>query len=287
MDFPDVNTKLIAIIGNPVQHSLSPLIHNSAFQNQGLNFIYVAIDLANENLSKAVEGLSALGFSGINVTIPYKEAVVPYMDHLSDVAHTIGAVNTIVCKDGALYGDNTDVAGFLSPIQEFEIKRTPMTILGAGGAARAAAYGLLSAFDPQPLTIVARRVNQAQKIASDLREISHQVEVKDFESATPAIQKSRLIVNSTPVGMHPNVDETPWRQCHDFSSDQIIYDLVYRPKNTQFLQQAKLQGATIIGGLEMLIQQAAVAYWQWTHQEMPIEIVRNRLMKKLAYNENI
>jgi len=287
MDFPDVDTKLIAILGNPVQHSLSPMIHNTAFQNQGLNFIYIAIDLPSENLSIAMQGLSSLGFSGVNVTIPHKESVLPFMNHLSEAAQAIGAVNTIVCNHGQLYGDNTDIIGFLSPIRDLTLHGTSMTILGAGGAARAAAYGLLREFNPQPLTLVARRVNQAQKIADDFAGLSNQVEVSDFESASPAIQKSRLIVNSTSVGMYPQVHETPWQKSTDFSSDQVVYDLVYRPNQTQLLRQAERQGATIITGLEMLIQQAAAAYRQWTHQEMPVEVIRNTLIKYLDCNEEL
>ncbi|MCY4234629.1 MAG: shikimate dehydrogenase [Bacteroidetes bacterium] len=282
MDFPDVNTKVVAIIGNPIRHSLSPIIHNTAFQAQKLNYIYIAVDLVTKNLPKALEGIKALGFSGLNVTIPYKEAVLPYLESLSEVAQYTGAVNTIVCNNDHLYGDNTDVSGFLSPIQDLQLSGMPMTILGAGGAARAVAYALLREFNPQPLTIVARSVNQAQKIANDMDGLGHQVEVSDFETATAVIKKSRLIVNSTPVGMFPHVDETPWINGQIFSPDQVVYDLVYRPNKTRLLRQAELQGATIIGGLEMLIQQAAAAYRQWTNHEMPISIVRNTLMNKFC-----
>ena len=281
MDFPDANTKLAVIIGHPIGHSLSPLIHNTAFRHQGLNIVYMAMDIAPENLSEGLCGLAAFGCIGANVTIPYKEAVLPHLDHLSEVAKAIGAVNTIVCQQGKLYGDNTDVSGFLAPIRDFALHNAQMTILGAGGAARAAAYGLLKEFSPRPLTLVARRVDQAQNIVRDFSGLSKHMEVCDFKSASSDIQKSRLIVNSTPVGMHPKTRETPVDQKIHFSSDQIVYDMVYRPKHTQLLKQAECHGATVIGGIEMLIHQAAVAYKQWTHQEMPVDVVRNVLAQTI------
>jgi len=282
MDFPDAKTKLAVIIGHPIGHSWSPLIHNTAFRHQGLNYVYLAVDLSGENVLRGLSGLTALGCVGANVTIPYKEAVLPYMDHLSEVARAIGAVNTIVFQQGQLYGDNTDVSGFMAPIQDLSLNNTPMTILGAGGAARAAAYGLLREFAPRPLTLIARRVDQAQNIVRDFSGVSRHIEVCDFTSAPSVIQKSRLIVNSTPVGMHPHTRETPVAQRVDFSSDQIVYDMIYRPNRTQLLKQADLQGAKVIGGLDMLIHQAAVAYKQWTHQEMPVEVVRNVLNQTFA-----
>ena len=277
MGFPNVKTRMIAILGFPVHHSFSPIIHNTAFQHQGLNFVYLAVGLAPDKLAHAVHGLSALGFVGANVTIPHKQAVLPYMDHLSEAARAIGAVNTIVCKNDRLYGDNTDIEGFLAPLRDLELNGTPMTILGAGGAARAAAYGLLRDYNPNPLTLVARRPVQAEKLVHDFVEFSSQLEVSDFESASTSIKKSRLIVNSTPVGMHPNVHETPWEKKEDFSSDQIIYDLVYRPRRTRLLQETELCGASTVGGLGMLIEQAAASYRQWTDREMPIGVVRDAL----------
>ena len=277
MGFPDVHTRMIAILGSPVHHSCSPVIHNTAFRKQGLNLVYVAVEVKPDRLVAAVHGLSALGFVGANVTIPYKEAVLPYVDQLSEAARMTGAVNTIVCKGEQLYGENTDIEGFLAPLKGLSIYGAPMTILGAGGAARAAAYGLLREFNPSPLTLVARRTAQAEKIVHDFAGFDGQLEVCDLVSASEIIQKSCLIVNSTPVGMYPDMDGTPWERKEYFSSGQIVYDLVYRPSCTRLLREAKSRGAMTIDGVGMLVEQASASYRQWTGQEMPIGLVRSTL----------
>ncbi len=282
MIFPDAKTRMIAILGSPVDHSLSPIIHNAAFQHQGLNFVYVAIEVYPEDLSKAVQSLSVLGFAGANVTIPHKRSVMSYMDQLSEAAQVIGAVNTIICKEGQLLGDNTDIEGFLAPLRDRELKGMPMTLLGAGGAARAAAYGLLREYDPQPLTIVARKTYQAEEILQDFTAFDDQIEISDFKSASNKIRESRLVVNATPVGMYPNIEETPWEPKEYFSSEQIVYDLIYRPSKTRLLQEAELCGATVIGGITMLIEQAAAAYRQWTGQDMSVGVVQNVLSQLFA-----
>ncbi|MDE2826881.1 MAG: shikimate dehydrogenase [Bacteroidota bacterium] len=283
MIFPDAKTKMIAILGHPVRHSFSPIIHNTALRHQGLNFVYLAADVLPSSLSQALQGLSALGFAGANVTIPHKEAVLPYMDSLTSAAKAVGAVNTIVCKGDKLYGDNTDIEGFLSPLRGMEIKAKPMVLLGAGGAARAAAYGLLRHYRPRPLTVVARRIGQAEQLVKDLARFrgDGELNVSDFASAAVHIRNSQLIVNSTPVGMHPNTRETPWEHVEDFSSGQVVYDLVYRPNRTRFLEDAESRGATVIGGLAMLVEQAAAAYRQWTDQDLPIEVVYSTLRSLL------
>ena len=278
----NATTKLVGLLGYPVAHSLSPLIHNTAFRAQGLDWLYVALPVAPADVAEAVAGLKALGFEGSNVTVPHKQAVLPLMDDLSSEAQVVGAVNTIVCRREAggvsLYGDNTDVEGFLAPLHPFAetLRETPMLIFGAGGAARAVAYALLCAYQPRRLTIAARTLARAEGLAQDLAafDATGALRVVPLAEARPAVAESRLLVNATPVGMAPHVDATPWPDAAAFSDGQLVYDLIYKPEQTRLLRAAAARGARTLGGLGMLIHQAAASYVQWTDREMPVDRVQ-------------
>ena len=283
----DAQTRMATLIGHPVEHSLSPLIHNTAFRKQGVNAVYVATPVRPEAVGDAVKGLRALHFLGANVTLPHKQAVMPFLDAVSDRARAVGAVNTIICDDAhgrvGLRGDNTDVEGFLAPLEARAdaLNGAEMTVLGAGGAARAVVYGLLDRFQPSRLHLAARRPEQAGHLADDLaehddRSALHPVALGD---AGTGIRASRLVVNATPVGMEPNDTATPWPEANDFGEGQIVYDLVYSPRETRLLREAADRGADVVGGLAMLIGQAAAAYRQWTGHDMPVEAVRDALPK--------
>lgn len=274
----DAETQVVTLLGHPVEHSKSPRIHNTAFRAQGVNAVYVTTPVRPDDLRAAVEGLRALQFWGANVTVPHKEAVCPLLDTISERAQAVGAVNTIVRDSRVegpdrLHGDNTDVEGFLSPLEGVgaPIEGAPMLVFGAGGAARAVTYGLLDRYTPERLTLVARRPEQAERLAADLSAYDAQdaLCVTTFAEAGPAVRSSRVLVNATPLGMAPNTDGTPWPDTDDFGDDQVAYDLVYAPEETRFLRDAATAGATPIGGLDMLVEQAAAAYAQWTGREMP------------------
>ena len=283
----DAQTQLVALLGYPIEHSLSPLIHNTAFQEQELNWAYVATAVAPGDVQDAVEGLKALRFRGANVTIPHKQTVLPLMAELSPQAEAVGAVNTIVCRRSSegepavLFGDNTDVAGFLEPLSPHadEVKGTSMLIFGAGGAARAVAYALLSTHHPQRLTLAARTPSKAERLARDLAPYDKRgaLQVVPFAEAGPAVRSSRLLVNATPLGMHPHAEASPWAKAGDFSAEQVAYDLVYNPERTRFLNEASDRGATTIGGLHMLVSQAAASYLQWTDRTMPADTIQSAL----------
>lgn len=278
----DATTKLVGLLGYPVAHSLSPLIHNTAFRAQGLDWIYVALPVAPADVAEAVAGLKALGFCGSNVTVPHKQAVLPLMDSLSPEAQAVGAVNTIVCRREAggvaLYGDNTDVEGFLAPLHPFAdtLHEASMLIFGAGGAARAVAFALLSAYQPRRLTIAARTPANAARLVHDLApyDPAGALRIVSVAEARPAVRESRLLVNATPVGMDPHVDATPWPDAAAFSDAQLVYDLIYKPEQTRLLRDAAACGAHTLGGLDMLICQAAASYAEWTGREMPVDLVR-------------
>lgn len=281
----EASTRLVALIGNPVAHSLSPTIHNAAFREHGLDYAYVAMKVEDEDVPAAIAGLRALQLVGVNVTAPHKQAVIPELDVLSAQARAVGAVNTIVRKmDGdrvTMEGDNTDVAGFLAPLLEFaeRVRGASMTILGSGGAARAVAYAMLTAFHPERLTLAARTVTNAERLAADLAgfDETSALRVEPIHDCRAALRTSRLIVNTTPVGTHPNAERTPWEYAGDFNEDQVVYDLVYNPKHTRLLREASDQGAMTIDGLEMLLGQAAAAYALFTGREMPTNVVREAL----------
>ncbi len=279
-------TRPVALLGDPVAHSFSPLIHNTGFRTQGLDFVYLACRVPKDALPGAIAGLRALGFAGANVTIPHKEAVRPLLDRCTSRAEAIGAVNTIVCRPKAagaveLIGDNTDVVGFLEPLQPLtdRLMAAEMVVLGAGGAARAVVYALLTEFRPTRLTIVARTPARGETLAADFAayDTHRALQVVSPDKAAPAVRSARLIVNATPVGMHPHVETSPWPHPEDFGPGQIVYDLVYNPVQTRLLREAAARGATPIDGLRMLIGQADAAYRQWTGHELPREAVRAAL----------
>ena len=291
----DADTRLVTLIGHPVEHTHSPRIHNTAFRAQGVNALYVATPVRPEALEDAVAGLRALQFLGANVTIPHKQAVLPLLGTVTERARAVGAVNTIVGEtedddDGAasggvpvLRGDNTDVEGFLEPLEAHpratELDGAPMTVFGAGGAARAVVYALLHRYAPSSLTLVVRRPEQADALASDLAayDTKDALRVSTFDDAGAAVRSSRLLVNATPLGMHPEPEATPWTDPGDFGPDHVAYDLIYNPRKTRFLRDADRRGATILGGMEMLVAQAGAAYAQWTGRPFPRKAVESEL----------
>lgn len=278
-------TRFVALLGDPVEHSLSPVIHNAAFRAQELNYVYAAFRVAKQDVMQAVAGLRALSFAGANVTIPHKQAVIPALDVLSPQARDVGAVNTIIRheEDGraVLEGDNTDVTGFLAPLLSHAdmLEGARMTILGSGGAARAVAYALLTTFRPEKLTLAVRTTEHGEQLAADLAgfDETSALDVRPIEESSERVKKSRLVVNATPVGMHPQVDRTPWPDAGDFAEEHVVYDMIYNPQETLLLREASKHGAATIGGMDMLIAQAAAAYAQWTGLEMPTDVVREAI----------
>lgn len=279
------STRLVSVIGSPIHHSLSPLIHNAAFQAQGLDMAYVACQVLPQNLASAVEGWKALGFAGSNVTLPHKQALVPFMDELSDAAQAVKAVNTVVCQpqpDGSvkLYGDNTDVMGFITPLLPMKqaLQGKEVAVFGAGGAMRAVVYALLTYLDLSKVHLVVRNVSKGEVFAQEMKayDPKQALHVVEWDSAARAVQESTLLVNGTPIGMYPNVTDSPWERV-DFGAHHVGYDLIYNPMQTQFLKDIANVGGQVISGVEMFIGQAAAAYRQWTHQDMPLDVVRRVL----------
>jgi shikimate dehydrogenase len=266
-------TKLVGLIGYPIKHSLSPAMHNSAFAALNLNWCYVPLSVPPELLGEAVAGLRALGFVGANVTVPHKEAVISHLDDVTPQAQAIGAVNTIVVREGKSIGYNTDWQGFLTALSEggFDPQDKRVVVLGAGGAARAVVYALAQA--GAQVTILNRTPARAQALVQDLTPLFPSL---FFLSLSPQTLKEQtaeahLLVNATPVGMWPEVDQSPWPEDLAFPGHLTVFDLVYNPRQTKLLRQAGAAGAKVIGGLGMLVHQGAAAFELWTGEKAPVE----------------
>jgi len=286
MLIPDARTALTCVLGHPISHTLSPLIHNTAFAAQELNFSYLAFDVPPARLDEAISGLRSLGFAGANVTMPHKQAVRLLMDRLTPAAEAVGAVNTIVRvsreeNNYDLVGDNTDVAGFLAPLGRYfgVLKGGRAVVFGAGGAARAVVYALLSEFQPAQIVVVSRRIERGQKLVSDLSAWAHGISFRamDISECAEVVDAANLIVNCTPVGMAPDSGASIWQDRNAIHEGQIWYDLIYNPLETTFIRMAADNHASTISGLEMLIAQAAASYKQWTKIDMPVDLVRARV----------
>ncbi len=280
-------TKIVGLIGHPISHSFSPLIHNFAFELLGLNYKYLTFDVLPENLGDALRGIIALGITGVNVTIPHKESVIANLNDVSPEARIIGAVNTIVNDNQRLIGYNTDVFGFTESIKKYKeiISNAPVFIFGAGGSARAVIYSLITNFQPERIVIANRNISRAEGIARYFSQVLgyKNFEIKEFFFPEIAgdIKSSRLIVNTTPIGMHPNINDLPVQSDEIFHEAQIVYDLVYNPPMTKLLKVAQNKGAEVVSGIDMLILQAGKSFELWTGKEMPIAETKKFLLQKL------
>lgn len=274
---------MVGIMGWPIEHSLSPTMHNQAFKALSLDdWMYVRLPVNKYpyiRVKEAILGLRALSFKGANVTVPYKEAVLPYMEKLSEQAKLIQAINTISIDEGErLVGHNTDADGFAADLADkgMSISEIDALILGAGGAARAICVALLER-GIKHLTIVNRTVQKADDLASYLK--THYID-RDIHSGPLDAEYIRhiplrsLVVNCTSVGCFPNVNDMPWDENLAFSPSQIVYDTIYNPFETKLLAHAKKSGAKAFNGLGMLVHQGALSFKLWTGLDAPVEVMK-------------
>lgn len=275
-------TKLLGVIGYPVEHSLSPLMHNAAIAHLNLDYVYLPLAIAPSDLSVAIEGFRAIGLAGFNITIPHKQAIIPLLSEISPVAQAVGAVNTVWRKSGGWYGTNTDVAGFIAPLQDDsrDWSQCIAVILGNGGAARAVVAGCMQ-LGLGEIHLVGR---SAQKLAEFQSSWDSPLQIHTWEKLPELLPSASLLVNTTPIGMYPHVDESPVspEAIAKLPPGAIAYDLIYTPNPTLFLQQAQAVGARAIDGLEMLIQQGAAALQMWLDRPVPVDIMRQSLWQKLG-----
>ncbi len=281
--WPVATTRPVVLLGWPARYSLSPVIHNAAFAEQGLDLAYLVAPVREGDIEVAVRGLGAIGAVGANVTVPHKRTVMDVCDHLTEEARLVGAVNTLVWTTDGLLGDNTDAVGLLDAVTaDIIVERDDrLVVLGTGGAARAVAVaaGRLGTH----LTVVGRK----RDAADDVAEVAVQagaagagaVDVADTAAVTAAIRDARIVLNATPLGMNGERLAEPF---HALRPDQVAYDLIYDPPETPFLRSAHDAGAVAHHGIGMLVAQAAASYRRWTGQAPPLGVMSAAAVRAVA-----
>ena len=282
----DGYTRLAAVVAKPIKHSISPFIHNLAFDRTGINGVYLAWEIDKEDLAVTMDNIKRYDMFGVNISMPYKQAVIPHLDQLSKSAQLIGAVNTVIPRDGQLIGHNTDGIGFFKSLEKlagFQVQGKVMTILGGGGAAtaiisQAALDGAAKIYIFSRSQSLERHAATAQKISLETQVPIEVLPLEDSDLLQEKIFQSRLLVNGTSVGMDGQtllIDEETILPQH-----LLVVDVIYQPFETPFLNFAKQQGAKTVNGLGMLLFQAAEAFQIWTGKEMPTDYIWEELVQK-------
>ncbi len=272
------------MIGDPVEHSLSPAIHNAAFQELNLDFVYLAFRVRENVLREAIAGAKSLDIKRLNVTMPHKSAVMRYLDEIDPTARMIGAVNTILDDEGRLLGYNTDGIGALRALKEkgIGLERKKLVLLGAGGTGKAIAFHAID--EVRQLTILNRTTERAKDLAEILRKkFGKKIKGKSLSARNTKkeLKDADILVNATPVGMHPKDDQSliapKWLR-----SSLSVMDVVYDPVETKLAQDAKSVGAKVVSGVEMLLYQGAASFEIWTGHPAPVKVMRQAILNKLS-----
>ena len=269
----DSNTSLYVVLGDPVSHSLSPVMHNSAFVHIGYNGVYLAFNVKGRDLASAISGIKALGIKGASITIPHKVEVMKYVDNIDEKAAKIGAVNTIVNRDGKLVGYTTDCLGATNALLEKTgIKDMDVVILGSGGAARAIGFGIVS--EGGRLTILGVLKDEGENLANDLGvNYYHPSELRNIDC--------RILINATPVGMTPDTEAMPIQR-QDLKKNMVVMDIVYNPIKTRLLKKAEDLGCITVDGASMFVYQGAAQFEMWTGEKAPVDIMRRTVLNVLG-----
>lgn len=276
------HTRLAGLFAEPIRHSVSPMIQNASFQALGIDAVYLAFELGKDKINEAIASILNLEMLGANLSMPNKMAAVPYMDELSDAAKLIGAVNTIVNENGKLIGYNTDGIGFMRNLKDIDtdVSGEKMTIIGAGGAATAIIVQA-SLDGVKEIAVYNRKDSFFESVKEKLAQIErdtgcriHLNDLADDASLLGDVKESKLLTNATGVGMSPNLDASAIRNFDILRPDLAVVDVIYNPRETRLLKEAKLRGAKTANGLGMLLYQGAAAFKLWTGKEMPLDVVK-------------
>lgn len=275
------STNIVGLIGHPVEHSFSPPMHNAAFEKLGMDYAYVAFDVDPNNLSSAIEGAKSLNIKGFNVTIPHKIEVMQFLDEIDEVAGLIGAVNTIDFKN--MKGYNTDGIGAVRAIEEvISIKDKNVVIAGAGGASRAISF-YLAKYGADSITILNRNVDRAISLAGDVLDsgLIADVQADSISEINNYLGDADILVDTTPMGMHPHVDDEPIARAEDMHEDLVVFDAVYNPNETVLIKEAIKAGAKPVYGIKMLLYQGAESFKIWTGVDAPVDEMEKALRQTL------
>ncbi len=283
MPTPNTATQLCAVIGNPIEHSLSPAMHNAGYAALGLNWVYLAFKV--EDLKGCMAGMRALpNFRGMSVTVPHKIAVMEYLDEIDPMALHVGSVNTVSHENGRLIGSTTDGPGALRAFSDAGVSMDGKKVLfiGSGGAVRAVSFAVAEMTKATQITILGEIPDQVAGLVTDLQEKAHAPAIggdakSDLETA---MATHDIILHGTPVGMHPHVDGTCVPKAF-FRPGQVVFDMVYRPQKTRLLREAEEAGCTILFGIHMLINQAVLQFERWTGQPAPMQAMHDAAMAGL------
>lgn len=276
--------KLFAVIGDPIAHSMSPLMHNDLFEYYGYDGYYHAFQIKEKDLKEAVKGFKAINISGFNVTVPHKVSIMPLLDKIDPLAEAIGAVNTVVNENGQFVGYNTDgqgyVQGLLPIVSSLQNKR--ILIVGAGGAARAI-YFTLAFEGAKKIDITNRTIEKAERLAN---ECPYEVEsnIITFDEGEKNLHQYDMIIQTTSIGMAPNIHMSPL-SLQNLKKGSIVSDIIYNPLKTKFLQEAKEKGAVIQNGIDMFVYQGALAFEKWTNIFPDVKRMKNLVIQQLGGNE--
>jgi len=277
-------TKLCCVIGDPVEHSLSPVMHNAAFKELNLDFVYVAFTVRKDELKNAIAGARSLQVHGLNVTMPHKTAIMKHLDEIDPTAKSIGAINTVLNAEGKLVGYITDGVGAIKALKEnsVSLEGKKLLLLGAGGAAKAIAFH--AAQEVEELEILNRTAQKANDLAEALhKKFDKKVSGNMLSSETikKELEDTDILVNATSVGMHPNVNQSlvdsTWLR-----PDLYVMDIIYNPLETKLAKDAKSVGANVVSGIEMLVYQGAVSFEIWTNRPAPVKVMKEAILNKLT-----
>ncbi len=277
------STKLCGVIGDPIEHSLSPLMHNAAFRELELDFVYLAFQVPKELLKSAILGIAGLGMVGVNITIPHKLEVMKYLDHIDEDALLIGAVNTVVNRDGRLFGYNTDGIGALEALERngVQVKGKRIALLGAGGASRAVAFKLSES--AKSITILNRTKSRAVALAKTLgknRNVEVKAEKLNDDNLGKTLGEIDVLVNATSIGMWPDIGVSPVKKSL-LPRGLTVFDIVYNPVQTRLLCDASERDCRVVEGVDMLVYQGAAAFELWTGARAPVAVMRGAVMDDL------